>query len=412
MTATCDAMRLLLTTLPLVGHVRAMLPVAQAIRRAGHDALLCGPASLEPVVGGTGVPMLATAGTGQIARRLRDLADHGDLASGDADRFIEELTTEILPYQVVPDEMAAVEDAVARWRPDVIVRDCCDFGALLEGELLGIPSVSVATVSGAADFLHPAITAALNARRREYGLAEDNSGERAYALLHANLTPPWLDDGELRVPNARFYRYAPPASHRDMLPDWVVSMPAHRPVVYLSFGTMVTNFRVLRPVIEMIIEALSGADVSLVVSGSGLPELYGGKVPEAIVVPEVCQWLMLECADLFITHGGFNSVREALGAGVPMIGIPTNPEAAHTISCCTKIGCATILDWRDMTVQAVRSACAQALGSASRQAARHAAMRMRALPPLDVLVQEISDSIRTKGSGVVDNILGVGHPGA
>ncbi|MFD0392328.1 glycosyltransferase [Streptomyces nogalater] len=63
-------------------------------------------------------------------------------------------------------------------------------------------------------------------------------------------------------------------------------------------------------------------DCTVVVSTSGVPVDTEGLPGHVHVAERVPQPLLLESVDLFVTHGGFNSVREALRTGTPLAVLP------------------------------------------------------------------------------------------
>jgi zeaxanthin glucosyltransferase len=95
-----------------------------------------------------------------------------------------------------------------------------------------------------------------------------------------------------------------------------------RPLVYASMGTVRNDSR---HTFEVIAQACAPLDVQLVISLGGmlltpadLPELPGNP----IVTHYAPQVQILRKASLAVTHGGMNSVLEALSCGVPLVAIP------------------------------------------------------------------------------------------
>ncbi|MDJ0677864.1 MAG: glycosyltransferase [Calothrix sp. MO_167.B42] len=97
-----------------------------------------------------------------------------------------------------------------------------------------------------------------------------------------------------------------------------------KPLIYSALGTLLNN-RV--DVYTTIVNACSMIDCQLVLSvGSLIPEEvlqdFQNQYPQFIFVRKAPQVELLQRATLFITHGGANSVLEALQVGVPMVAIP------------------------------------------------------------------------------------------
>jgi MGT family glycosyltransferase len=83
------------------------------------------------------------------------------------------------------------------------------------------------------------------------------------------------------------------------------------------------------------------------------------------VVRRVPQLELLPKVAAFVTHGGTNSVMEALHFGVPMIVLPEAPEHAITAARVEDLGLGRQLDPRSVTADALFSAVTEVAGSAA-----------------------------------------------
>lgn len=94
--------------------------------------------------------------------------------------------------------------------------------------------------------------------------------------------------------------------------------------IYLSLGTVYNNIEVY----NLCINALRGLDYNIIISiGSGNQKSDFDEIPdEWYIEKSVPQLEVLKQTDLFITHGGTNSVREAANYGVPMIVFPQTTD--------------------------------------------------------------------------------------
>jgi zeaxanthin glucosyltransferase len=93
------------------------------------------------------------------------------------------------------------------------------------------------------------------------------------------------------------------------------------PLIYVSMGTMLTK---AQERLRIAVQAAQGAGRQIVVStGAQLRgEDLGPLAANTIVLPYVPQMEILERAELFVTHGGLNSVLESLYCGVPLVVLP------------------------------------------------------------------------------------------
>ena len=120
-------MRLLLTALPLRGHVHPMVPLGLACERAGHDVRFSIPGRYA----------------GRVPLPLRDLPDGGDVAVVRAhpDADLMALARAVLGADA--DERAAALAAGLREDPvDLVVHDATDVGSAIAAELAGVASVA------------------------------------------------------------------------------------------------------------------------------------------------------------------------------------------------------------------------------------------------------------------------------
>ncbi|GKU76574.1 macrolide family glycosyltransferase [Paenibacillus sp. L3-i20] len=94
-----------------------------------------------------------------------------------------------------------------------------------------------------------------------------------------------------------------------------------RPLIYIAFGTILHN---LSELYQACFDALGDTDYQVVMSlGIGTDESLYTTVPDNFIVrPYVPQLKLLSMADVFITHGGANSVYESVCNSVPMLVIP------------------------------------------------------------------------------------------
>jgi MGT family glycosyltransferase len=112
------------------------------------------------------------------------------------------------------------------------------------------------------------------------------------------------------------------------------------------------------------------------------------------------QPVILERCDAFVTHGGFNSVEEALAAGVPMVVVPISADQPYSAERCAGIGVARTVGADARSADAIREAVRQVLDDPSYRAnARAFQEQMTALPGPDAMV-EMLESLRViQGEG-------------
>lgn len=115
---------------------------------------------------------------------------------------------------------------------------------------------------------------------------------------------------------------------------------AGKPLVYVSLGTVVENQDL--DFFRLVMAALAMQDVNVIMSVGRSTDIEQLRpIPKNFTVKGfVPQLEILRAADLFITHGGMNSLNEALYFGVPVIVCPQQVEQAFNMRRLRKLGVA------------------------------------------------------------------------
>jgi UDP:flavonoid glycosyltransferase YjiC (YdhE family) len=378
--------RALLTVQPSVGHLHPLVPVGRALADAGHDVAVCSSATFGPEVEAFGLQHKA-AGLDWL---MSDQSTWGAFPpmpppGPEFARFAVTTLADITTRQMIPDLLAIARQS----RPDLIVREGMEYGGCLAAERLGLPHASVAGNAYAAvdspqiryfPGNRRLVAEPLARRREELGLPPDPDTLMPFRHLHLCFTPPaWDGPTAPRPPNARFLRHTNTVPPGARLPDWVERLPDRRTVL-ASLGTV---FNKTPGVLEAIVDAFGGERVNLIVAiGRDQDRARFGTQPDhARLEPYVQQPLLLEHCDAFITHGGFNSVKEALGAGVPMVVVPITADQPYSAERCADLGVGRSVGPDDRSPEAIRDATRQVLADPSyRETARAFQAEMKALP--------------------------------
>lgn len=115
-----------------------------------------------------------------------------------------------------------------------------------------------------------------------------------------------------------------------------------RPIIYISLGTIVKGAKVF---FKQCIEDFKNEDVDVILSCGNFDIRKLKSVPSNIhIYTRVPQIEVLKIADVFVTHGGMNSVSEALVYGVPMVVIPFASDQFVNAECVEKLGVGKKLD--------------------------------------------------------------------
>ena len=110
-----------------------------------------------------------------------------------------------------------------------------------------------------------------------------------------------------------------------------------KPLVYVSLGTIING---AVSFFQNCMEAFRNEDVDLIISVGQQFNIKRLKniPPNVHVYKSVPQLKVLEMADVFVTHGGMNSVSEALFYGVPMVVIPLVSDQPVNARCVERLG--------------------------------------------------------------------------
>jgi UDP:flavonoid glycosyltransferase YjiC (YdhE family) len=385
-------MRALLTVQPSVGHLHPLVPVARALVDAGHEVAVCSAASFRPEVEAFDLDHI-DAGLDWLMsdqstwRAFPPMPPPGPEFAQFAVTTLADITTR----RMVPDLLA-----IARtWSPDLIVREGMEYGGCLAAERLGLPHASVAGNAYAAvdspeiryfPGNRRMVAEPLARHREEVGLPPDPETLMPFRHLHLCFTPPaWDGPSAPRPPNARFLRHTDTVPPGARLPDWVERLP-DRPTVLASLGTV---FNKTPGVLEAIVSALGEEPVNLIVAigRDQDPGRFGPQPDHVRLEPYVAQPLLLARCDAFVTHGGFNSVKEALGAGVPMVVVPITADQPYSAERCADLGVGRTVGADDRSPEAIRDAVRQVLTEVSyRKSARAFQAEIRALPGPEQMV--------------------------
>ncbi|MFD0773150.1 macrolide family glycosyltransferase, partial [Streptomonospora algeriensis] len=125
--------------------------------------------------------------------------------------------------------------------------------------------------------------------------------------------------------------------------------------VYISPGTVVDLWPDMNETVQL---AFGDGSWQVHLSTGGRPAPHGS--PSWLhAAPSLPQWDLLAEADAFVTHGGTNSVMEALHFGVPMVVMASAPEHAITADRVEELGLGVRLAPEEATAERLRSAVAE-----------------------------------------------------
>jgi MGT family glycosyltransferase len=151
-----------------------------------------------------------------------------------------------------------------------------------------------------------------------------------------------------------FLFVGPSIAERDETLDFSLGTGAG-PLVYISLGTILN---VNLEFYQRCFEAFGSTEVRIVLSAGAETDLDSlGAIPENFVVRNyVPQLEVLKSADVFVTHGGMNSVSEGLWFGVPLVVIPQGSDQYLVANRVQALRAGAALDKRRITPEMLRQA--------------------------------------------------------
>jgi glycosyltransferase (activator-dependent family) len=357
-------MRVLFTTFAQPTHLHAQVPLAWALRAAGHDVRVASQPDLVDAITHAGLTAVAVGEPLAQEAQIRELNEQhaSEVASapdGEAPMdFIEltdisELRPELLTYDYVQAKLTAVTlfgfrmlcpDAMIdglvefarHWRPDLVIWDTMTFAG---------PVAAIA--SGAA---HARLLFGLDLigriRERYLGLSADRPvvlrddpvrewlgavlARHGHAFAEEAVVGQWTVDpvpGSLRLPVDHHYlpmRYTP-YNGTAVLPDWLRTPPT-RPRVCLTLGH---SFRETlggdHASVAELLDAVATLDIEVVATLDRRQLPAGHVIPDNVHTVEFINLdLLLPTCAAVIHHGGSGTSQTALAHGVPQVIVPYN----------------------------------------------------------------------------------------
>ena len=322
------ALRVLFTTQPGLGHLFPLLPVADGLRRRGHDVAFATSASFAPDVAAAGHAHFA-AGldwvTADMAQRFPEIASvaPGPERYAAARKVVFAGRTAI---DAVPDLLAAAE----RWRPDLIVHEAAEYGGPLCAELLGLPHTVVRSDSGSSSYAdRRAVADALAETRRHVGLPPDPDVEMPFRYLQLSFAPPGLDEsragGCADVSSAAADRNATDR-------DGTGAAMARRPTAAAATARPSTSRSAPCTTRQRCWRRSSRhsppepLDLLMTVGPGEDPEQLGPQPANVHIARWIPQDEVLPHCDAVITHGGYGTVSAALRNGLPLVVVPISAD--------------------------------------------------------------------------------------
>ncbi|MDL4815422.1 nucleotide disphospho-sugar-binding domain-containing protein [Actinomadura opuntiae] len=393
-------MHVLFTPFAQPNSFYGMVPLAWALRAAGHEVRVAAQPLIAGAVTASGLPFVPV-GTGygreQQMEEYRRNTRREDLKhAGTLDKFValdpaekKRINNEVvLPtHHRLAEAMAEELVPFARdWEPDLVVSDPLVIAGTLAAETVGAPLVRILW---GPDLLMKMGFPGL-------GLAPEDWPDYLVALFEQYKAEMRADPAEFTldpcpesmqspgIAGRVAFRYIPYNGGPSTVPEWL-RRPADRPRVCVSWSTVSAaqaGQEAEEFAVPAIIDALAGLDVEPVVTVGAADRDLLGPVPEGVrVVSEMPLNLLLPSCDLIIHHGGGGTMLTAAYHGVPQITVPKIFDQAFCARQLAGTGAGVSLEPGEADRDSMKAAAASALaGGGQADAARRLRDEMLAQP--------------------------------
>jgi len=383
-------MRFLFTCIPGLGHFHPLVPLAEALARAGHTIAFATAPAFAEVVTAAGLEVIPAGMNWDERHLVKTVPELGPIPQMYRGEWImKNIFLDRSPRSMVPDLLKII----AAWRPDMIVAGSFEYGAVLAAERAGIAYANANyTIRWHPWILKLAVGRAIGKLRKSFGLPEDPDLRAFGRHLDLCFAPPsWTFESALlrpeltrlvaakvvhsdlplrqrasgvralllqrmfaRVarlqtglhgqpaPALHFVGQAPAREHPSETLAWLKGMP-RQPIIFVSLGTVLSAD--YPEIFEKILAALEDQPVNLVLTlgGSGDPARFGPRAPNIRILPFLTQEeirALLPLVALCINHAGYSSVMEALLHGIPLVLFPLVSDAPMNTQMCLSSGVA------------------------------------------------------------------------
>ncbi len=358
---------------PAQGHFNPVLPVMQELVRRGEQVICYNNEEFRTQIEKTGVEFRAYPPTILTANAISEALADGNLSKPHL--LMMQATESLTPF---------TQNALAREQCDLVIFDSLAIWGKIASTSLNLKAA--ATISHFVFDL-----SSMNLRWREYLTMLGQFFSQVPTLLRqrrrlmkrfGNAYPseqplfPMRDhlnivftarelQPDAAIIDDSFHFVGPSINPQVRREDFPFDALRQKPVIYLSLGTVHTNPAFYRTCFQ----AFADHPAQFVLSvGKDTNIVELGAIPSNFIVRTfVPQLEILQRVDVFITHGGINSVHEGLYYGVPLILIPHQFEQLLNARCVSAQDAGLILSdqiqHKHVTAEMLRQALQEVLAT-------------------------------------------------
>ena len=341
-------MKILFVNLPYLGHVIPTVGLVQELVKAGHQVTYLLPFDWEDRLADSGAEFLGYENSPKLDRQIRSAFFKAESVIAGYDLLIYEQFFFVGKHLAEKHCKKCVRIFTAPATNHQLMRDFLSHGGPMG--IFRIPLISplwtMDTVKG--------LGISLTCRSWLDEIVENPP--------HCNLvyTLPEFQPYAEQFPEEKFHFIGP--SVYDRQEEAFPQLP--KPVICISLGTIVKG---AKGFFRTCIDAFREEAVTVVLSVGDRFDIAGlGEVPENVIVrSRIPQVEVLKQSSLFITHGGMNSVSEAMILGVPMVVIPFVSDQPVNAAQVEKLGLGKTLEYKTVTETVLRETAFSVLADES-----------------------------------------------
>lgn len=428
-------------------HLQPMVPLAWALRLAGHEVRVASQPALTDLITQAGLPAVAVGADHnlwRVARRFltRRVAETRPEIY-DRVRGVRQPPFDVVglpPEQITWDRLAAgyhgivrswyrmvndpmIEDLVAfarAWQPDLVVWEAATYAGPIAAKAVGAAQVRLLCnldIFGVTRDHYLRLKRDQPPDRRGDPLAEwlgagiaRFGGEFSEDMTTGQYT---IDQHPASLRMEADLRYLPmrfvPYNGAAVVPRWLWD-PPRRPRVCLTLGSTSTEEFDGYPVsVREIVDALADLDIELVAT---LPDQERQRLARrpvhTTIVPFVALHLLAPTCAAVIHHGACGTATTTAAAGVPQLSLPERHDAPYQAERMVRFGAGLAVDFREATGEIVRDHLTRLLTEpAFAERARDLRAEMLAMPDPGELVTRLETIVaESRGCGQGSGVAG------
>jgi UDP:flavonoid glycosyltransferase YjiC (YdhE family) len=353
-------MRVLFTCVVGHGHFHPMVPLANALREAGHEVAVATDPGYGPSVRELGFEA-HPAGLDHVEARRRFHASVPDWASAPLNDRMRIQQAEMFGRIRVPPMLDDLQRVIAEWAPTLLVHDSLEMAGAIAAEAAGI-----AHAEHSVGILRPeagrvASTAAVAAFSEALGVKNPGVGGLG-GELYLDICPPGIQDPAIdRLANVQPLRPMDfDAAPGVPPPKWMTAV-RDEAIVYVTLGTV---FNDAVDVFRTILAGLGEAPMQVLVTigETGDPAALGPQPGNVHIERYIPQARVLPMCSLVVSHAGSGAMLGAIKAGVPILAVPQGADQFMNAERCVSAGLGLRLLPHELSADAVLDNVRRLLG--------------------------------------------------